>query len=198
MSTTDGEQDPGGEREPTAPQTTMPQRTLVVPRPPLVLPRAPRRRGGAWRVALALAGAVAIGFGVYAIASHHTRRSTASVGPTKAVFIARADAVCARLDPVLDGQIQTLVADYRDGDLLGARAAGAQLESSSGELVARIAALGVPSAGEGTVRLILNEYGELVGSLLTGTGEGLAAAESIGGQIAVQATEFGFHVCGQI
>lgn len=198
MSTTDGEQDPGGETERTAPLAAAPQGTLIVPRPPLVLPRAPRRRGGAWRVALALAGAAAIGFGVYAIASRDTHHGRASVGPTKAVFIASADAVCARLDPVVDGQIQALIADYRDGDLLGAHAVGSQLESSTGELVARIAALGVPSAGEGTVRLILNEYGELVGALLTGSGEGLAAAESIGGQISVQATEFGFHVCGQI
>jgi hypothetical protein len=194
MSTTDGEQDPGGEGERTAP----PRRTLIAPRLPLAMPRPSRRRSELWRVALALAGAAAVGVGVFMIASRAPRRGAPSIGPSKAVFIARADAVCAQLDPLVDGEIQTLIADYRDGDLSGAHAVGSQLTGSTGELVERISALRVPSAGAGTVRLILNEYGELVGALLTGTGEGLAAAESIGGQIAVQATEFGFRVCGQI
>jgi hypothetical protein len=199
MSTTDGEQDPDGERERTVPQAGVPPGTLIRPRSPLVPPRAPRRGGEAiWRIALALAGAAAIGFGVFAIASRAPSRSAAARGPAKAVFIARADAVCTRLDPVVDGEIQTLIADYRDGDLVGAHAAGSRLVSSTGELVAQISALGLPSTGAGTVRLILNEYGELVAALLTATGEGLMAAESIGRQIVVQATEFGFHVCGQI
>lgn len=198
MSTTGGEQDGHGDGERTAPYPDPPAPTQIAPRPPLAPLRARPPGGAAWRVALALAGVAAIGFGALTIASRGPQRASASAGPSTAVFIVRADAVCARLDPVVDGEIATLIADYRNGDLAGAQAVGSQLTSSTGELVARISALGLPSAVAGTVRLILNEYGEVVGALLTGTAEGVATAESIGEQIATAATELGFHVCGQI
>jgi hypothetical protein len=197
MSTTGGEQGPG-EGERTAPYPGPPQDTLIAPRRPTAPLRAPPPRGGAWRIALALAGLAAIGVGAFLIASRGAPRALALTGPSTAVFIERADAVCARFDPIVDGEIQTLIADYRDGDPAAAQAVGSQLATSTGKLVAGISALALPSADAATVRLILNEYGELVGALLTATGEGVVTAESIGEQIATQATELGFRVCGQI
>jgi len=187
-----------GERT-TAPYADSPQHTLVDVRPPPAGPPAvPPRRRGLWRVALGLAGVAAIGFGVAGIVSSRGHaRAPAAAGPSKAVFIGRADAICARLDPVLDGEIETLIADAQDGDSAGMHAAGSQVATSTGELVGQISALRFTSAGAATVHLILNDYGELAGALLTDTGEGFAAAESLGEQIEVQATEFGFHVCGQ-
>ena len=192
MSGTAGDEWGGGGTERTAPQPGPPQRTVVDLRPPARPPGRDR-----WRVPVGLAGAAAIGFGIFTIVSREHAHPPAPAGPSKPAFIARADAICTRLDPVVDGEIERLIADTQDGDLAAARADGSQLVSSTSALVRQISALGFSGDGAATVRLILNEYGELTGALLTGTAEGFAAAESLGQQIAVAAGEFGFRVCGQ-
>jgi hypothetical protein len=159
-------------------------------------PAGPRRGARLWRFAVGALGAAAIAVGVYEIATSGHSTAIASVGLGKAAFIQQADAICTRLNPVVDAEIQRLVADYELGDQYGVRAEDKLLATSANELITELSALGLPSTGAATVRALLNDYGQLVGALLTNTGEGLAAAEVLGERIGAQATEFGFHVCG--
>jgi hypothetical protein len=146
---------------------------------------------------MALAGIVAIGVGVAGIVSEHKPRSTTTSGPLrKAAFIHRADAVCARLAPEVDAEYRIALADDYNGDDAGARRAVARLQSAARRLVREVRSLRPAPQYAGDVTKLLSEYTQLVDDAIADTPASNAAADGLQTQIASQAAQFGFHVCG--
>jgi hypothetical protein len=155
---------------------------------------------GPWRIAIALIGVAAIAVGVVEIVSRSRARSTSTSTTRtllgKAAFIRRADGICAVLNPQVEAYYRIALADQNGGDSSGARLEITKLETAAGQLIGRIEALGPPAQGAAAVALVLSEYSELVSDAVADTPETNAAAAGLQAEIASQAAQFGFHVCG--
>jgi len=155
---------------------------------------------GPWPILIALVGIAAIAAGAYEIAASSKGGSSSSTSRppalSKAAFIHTADAICARLNPVVEANYRTALADESNGDFAGARRAIARLEAAAGRLIDGITALGPPAEGADTVTALLSEYTQLVNDAVANTAESNAAAATLQTQIASQAAQFGFRVCG--
>lgn len=180
-------------------RATPPPPTPPPPSPPTARAGGPRWLRGPWRVAIAVVGIAAIAFGVIEIVSHarsETTTTTTRTGLAKAAFIRRADAICALLNPEIEADYRIALADSNDGEIVGARTEIARMQLAANRLIARIQALGPPAQGAQTVAMLLAEYQQLVDDAIVNSPESNAAAIALQTQIAAQASQYGFRVCG--
>jgi len=102
---------------------------------------------------MAIAGLLVVGLGVAGCGGGSATKSTSTAAITKAEFVAKANAICGRADPVLS-EAQAKLASLHTEAQIAAVVKGTFVPSIEAQITG-IRALGVPAGGQATVTSML-------------------------------------------